>query len=78
MEHQVRTFAVWLKGSGLSAQDLAEALGVSRAAIYKWIGGECMPSAATLIKLEAISQGKITARSFARQSVQGGEHGGED
>lgn len=69
----VRTFSVWLKGSGLSVQDLAEALGVSRAAIYKWISGECLPSAQTLVKLEALSVGKVTARSFVRQGGQGGQ-----
>jgi hypothetical protein len=75
---QVRTFAVWLKQSGMSAQDLAEALGVSRAAIYKWISGECLPSAAMLARLEALSQGKLTARSFVRQGAQGGQNDGED
>ncbi len=74
---RVQTFAVWLKHSGMSAQDLAEAISVSRAVIYKWINGECLPSAQTLAKLEALSQGKITARSFTRQDGQGGQDGGE-
>lgn len=69
---EVRTFRVWLKQSGLSAQALAETLGVSRAAIYKWIAGDCLPSATMLVKLEALSQGAVTARSFVRQGVQGG------
>lgn len=75
---EVRSFPVWLKGSGMSAQTLAEALGVSRAAIYKWISGECLPSAATLVKLEALSGGKITARSFVRQAPQAPQAGGEN
>ena len=70
----VRSFSVWLKQSGLSAQSLAEALGVSRSAIYKWISGECLPSATILVRLEAMSQGKVTARSFVRQDEQGGEN----
>jgi transcriptional regulator with XRE-family HTH domain len=74
---RVQTFAVWLKQSGLSAQDLAEALGVSRAVIYKWISGGCLPSAQTLVKLEALSQGKVTARSFARQDGHGGRDDSE-
>lgn len=74
---RVQTFAVWLKGSGLSVQDLAEAIGVSRAVIYKWINGDCLPSAQTLAKLEALSQGKITARSFTRQDGQGGQNDSE-
>lgn len=70
---EVRSFSVWLKQSGLSAQSLAEALGVSRSAIYKWISGECLPSASILVRLEAMSQGRVTARSFVRQDEQGGE-----
>jgi transcriptional regulator with XRE-family HTH domain len=76
----VRSFSVWLSQSGMSVQDLSEVLDVSRAAIYKWINGENLPSAATLIKLEALSQGKVTARSFSRQdpqSPQGGQDGCE-
>lgn len=74
----VRTFAAWLKASEMSAQSLAEALGVSRAVVYKWLAGECMPSASTLIKLEAMSGGRITARSFARQAATGGADASED
>ena len=70
---EVRSFAAWLSQSGLSVQDLSEALGVSRAAIYKWIHGENLPSAALLVKLEAMSGGKVTARSFVRQGQQGGQ-----
>lgn len=75
---QVRSFGVWLRQSGYSAQELALALGVSRAVIYKWISGDCSPSAATLAKLEALSQGKITARSFLRSSPSDLPSGGTD
>lgn len=74
----IRSFPIWLKSSGMSAQSLAAALGVSRAVIYKWISGECLPSAATLVKLEALSGGKVTARSFVRQSPQAQQDGGEN
>lgn len=69
----VRSFSVWLSQSGMSVQDLSEVLDVSRTAIYKWINGENLPSAAVLIKLEALSQGKVTARSFVRSEGQGGQ-----
>lgn len=80
MEQQgtVRTFAIWRRQSGMSVQRLAEVLGVSRTAIYKWISGECLPSAQMLIRLEALSGGKLTARSFSRQAGQGGQDASED
>ena len=74
----VRSFSVWLSQSGMSVQDLSEALGVSRAAIYKWINSENMPSAALLVKLEALSGGKVTARSFVRNSTPQSGQGGQD
>lgn len=73
----VRSFSVWLSQSGMSVQDLSEVLGVSRTAIYNWINSENLPSAAILIKLEALSHGKVTARSFVRQDTQGGQNDSE-
>lgn len=74
---EVRSFSVWLSQSGYSVQSLAEVLGVSRSAIYQWLAGSCLPSAAMLVKLEALSSGVVTARSFTRQSPQGGQDGCE-
>ena len=71
MEDKVRTFSTWLKSSGMSVQSLAEVLGVSRASVYCWMNGRMMPSAATLVKLEALSHGNVTARSFARDGPGG-------
>ena len=67
----VRSFASWFKESGMSAQDLAVVLGVSRALIYKWKGGGCYPSVPVLAKIEALSKGTVTARSFGRVGSQG-------
>ena len=62
------TFAHWL--NNVSVTQLARDLGVSRQAIYNWARGDHLPAAATLQRLEEISNGKVTARSFPRQEAQ--------
>jgi transcriptional regulator with XRE-family HTH domain len=76
MEDKVKTFSFWLKASGMSVRSLAEVLGVSRASVYKWLSGEMLPTATNLVKLEALSGGVVTARSFTRQP-QGGKNDNE-
>lgn len=72
VDDKVRTFGAWLRSSGMSVQSLSEVLGVSRTSVYKWLSGDMLPSAATLVKLEALSGGVVTARSFVREA-QGGK-----
>jgi predicted transcriptional regulator len=67
MDDKVTTFSHWLRYSGMSVRSLAEVLGVSRASVYKWLAGEMLPTASNLVKLEALSKGAVTARSFTRQ-----------
>lgn len=69
MADRVKTFRAWLESSGTPVQELAEVLGVSRASVYKWLSGEMLPSAATLVKIETLSGGTVTARSFTRSET---------
>ena len=69
MQTRITSFRSWLDGSGMSVQSLSEVLAVSRASVYKWLAGEMLPSAATLVKLEALSGGIVTARSFTRDAA---------
>lgn len=66
-------FDIWLQNSEYTCANLAVVLGVSRAAIYAWLGGEYLPSGRNLHKLSALSQGMITIGSFAgvRQAALG-------
>lgn len=38
----------------INKYDLADKLGVSHQAVYKWFNGQCMPSAKNLIKMSKI------------------------
>lgn len=51
-------FALWLRGSGLSARNLAKELGVSRTAIYNWTYG-VPPSTKHLADLIRVSRGAV-------------------
>jgi transcriptional regulator with XRE-family HTH domain len=51
-------FALWLVGSGLTARQIAQELGVSRTAIYNWTYGVA-PSTKHLAELIRISKGGV-------------------
>lgn len=57
-------FTRWLAESGWNVTQMAELLGVSRQAIHAWKQGSSKPSAEALARLEVLSQGKVSARSF--------------
>lgn len=57
-------FRKWMQVTGWKTNELADLLGVSRQTIYAWKQGDSRPSAEALAKLEVLSKGEITARSF--------------
>ncbi len=54
----------WMESRGLTPQELAEMLGVSRQAVQLWVSGKGYPRTPTLAELERLSNGVITARSL--------------
>jgi hypothetical protein len=58
------SFNRWLAESGWTITQMAELLGVSRQAVHAWKQGASKPSAEALAKLEVLSHGKVSARSF--------------
>ena len=57
-------FRKWMVTAGWKTSELADLLGVSRQTIYSWKQGDSKPSAEALAKLEVLSKGEITARTF--------------
>lgn len=57
-------FRKWMQVTGWKTNELADLLGVSRQTIYAWKQGDSRPSAEALAKLEVLSKGEISARSF--------------
>ena len=58
----------WLDGPGSSWNDatLADALSVSRAAVYQWRTGANLPSVPMLARLQELSGGMVTAAAMVR------------
>lgn len=63
-------FRKWMVVTGWKTNELADLLGVSRQTIYAWKQGDSLPSADALAKLEVLSKGEISARTF----VSGARH----
>lgn len=69
------------KKNGLSQEELAERLGVSRQAVSKWECGESMPDTDNLItiaRMYAISLDELVGNEAARSDIHDGESRGED
>ena len=58
-------FRDWFEKSGYSVAELAETLGVTRQSVYNWLAGTRTPTLSRILKLNALSQGKLGLRSFA-------------
>jgi transcriptional regulator with XRE-family HTH domain len=59
-------FQDWLRLSGRSTKEIALELGVSYQAVNHWIRGVSIPRSTRLARLEDMSGGLVTAKSFAR------------
>ena len=57
-------FAKWAAGCGWTTTQLAELVGVTRQSIHAWKQGLSKPSAEALAKLEVLSKGAVSARTF--------------
>ena len=55
---------MWLDESGRSVASLALEVGVTSQAVYMWCRGSRVPSGAHIAKIEELSSGQVTARSF--------------
>ena len=58
------TLQAWLDDAEMEPHELALLLRVSRQAVHQWLSGQTLPSAEMLAKLEEVSDGRVTARSF--------------
>ena len=58
------SFAKWVEECGWTTTQLAELVGVSRQSIHAWKQGTSKPSAEALAKLEVLSKGAVSARTF--------------
>jgi hypothetical protein len=58
------TFKDWLARSGKSVVEVAEAAGVTRQAVYKWLSGDSQPSLARMRVLVTYSDGEINVMMF--------------
>ena len=56
----------YLAKAGLSMAQFAQKIGVSREAVRGWCGGEYSPSLQRIKRIEEITEGEVTARSFYR------------
>jgi transcriptional regulator with XRE-family HTH domain len=59
------------KALEISTADLAEAIGVSRATVYRWIGGENAPRLKNIVAIGQFAAGKPAVPDF---STKGGGH----
>lgn len=59
----------WLRYVGRRVPWLASELGVSRQAVYQWLDGRSAPRAEHLAKIESMSAGRVTARTFRGTEV---------
>lgn len=55
----------WLTVADLTYDQLAEALGVTRAAVQNWMVGQDTPKLETAVVLESLTGGAVLARSWA-------------
>jgi len=58
------TFKIWLEESSYTITQLSKILGVSRQAIYTWLEGNNEPKLSSVVKLNALSEGKVGLKSF--------------
>lgn len=54
----------WLSWKNMSIPDLAKLISVSRKTAYRIVGGEHLPRAATLRRLEKATAGMVTANDI--------------
>lgn len=59
----------WLASSGISQTELAEKIGVTRAAVCKWAGAVTAPSPRHARLIDKLSQGAVPATAWSRRSV---------
>lgn len=67
------TFKDWLGLSGRTPKGIALELGVTYQAVNNWLRGVTVPRSTRIAKLEAMSGGLVTARSFQVEESHHGE-----
>jgi len=63
----------YMASAGLSDKKLAEKVGCSRPVISRARRGLTRPEWPTIVKIEKLSKGKVTANDFAASSLSGGK-----
>lgn len=58
------TLSEWMTEKNVSAEQLADQVGVHWATIYKWRARTAFPRVQQLAALERLTEGKVTARDF--------------
>lgn len=66
----------WLSGSPYSQADLAEKMGICRAAVSRWCTGASYPSAQNARQLQKITQGEVPATLWPRRTLKTGSSPG--
>jgi len=62
----------YMQEAGLTQWEMARKVGVSQAAVHQWMRGICKPSPVHALKIEAVTEGKITRYQLCPE-VFGGE-----
>jgi transcriptional regulator with XRE-family HTH domain len=58
-------FSRWMQERGITASDIASAIGVGRATVYAWAAGRWSPRLKQMRALERYSSGELTLEMFA-------------
>jgi len=64
MKKTLSPLAKWMEGEGLTAEALAIKVGRDRTRVVRWRANKGTPDIEALAKLETLSGGLITAKSF--------------
>lgn len=61
-------FEAWMRHTNRKPEQIAAAIGVSKAAVYGWIRGEYKPELTAAIAIEELSDGAVPIESFGHDT----------
>lgn len=66
--------SAWMTETGMTAPALAERLGVTRTAVYRWACGRGVPSSLHLADLLALAGNRLSVTDLTRPEVSRADH----